>query len=227
MAWTVIQPLGMTLLLAFVFGRIFSTPITEYAPYVLSGMIVWEFVMGCVIGGALSFVQADAYIKQHRHPLAIYTLRTVLTNLAVLALACLGLIIWVCLAIPDRFGWTWLAALAIFPMLVMTLWPLATLLAYIGARFRDVPHALGLIMQAMWFVSPVYFEPKLFRAGGLDYLVDYNPVYHLLEIVRAPLLYGRWPSPENFAYCFALIGVLSMTAWLIGRKAEDRVIFYL
>jgi lipopolysaccharide transport system permease protein len=81
--WTIIQPLALTLLIAIVFGKIFHTDIADYAPYILSGMIVWDFITASAVGGSLTFVQADAYIKQCRHPLAIYSLRTVLTNLIV------------------------------------------------------------------------------------------------------------------------------------------------
>ncbi len=225
--WTIIQPLGMTILLSIVFGRIFKTDIKEYAPYILSGMIVWEFVTASAIGGALSFVQADAYIKQCNHPLAIYTLRTVFTNIIVLALASLSLVLWVLIVMPQNFGWSWLAALAIFPILLMIEWPLATLLAYVATRFRDLPHALGLILQAMWFISPIYFEAKVFRGGNLHWLVDWNPIYHLLQIVRAPLLSGAWPTFENFIFCFATIILLSILAVLVGIRSEKKVIFYL
>jgi len=225
--WSIIQPLGMTLLISFVFSRLFNTDITLYAPYILSGMLIWEFVMASVIGGALAFVQADAYIKQCRHPLAIYTLRTVLTNLMVLMLASLSLIGWVLIVMPQHFGWHWLGALLIYPIVALIVWPMATLFAYIGTRFRDFPHALGLIFQAMWFVSPIYFEEKFFRKGDLHMLLDYNPIYHMLEIVRAPLLKGQWPTAENYIYCFGTIIGLTLIAWLVGRSAEKKVIFYL
>jgi lipopolysaccharide transport system permease protein len=172
-------------------------------------------------------VQADAYIKQCRHPLAIYTLRTTLTNLMVLMMASLALIGWVLVAMPQNFGWCWLAALAIYPLVLLIAWPLATCLAYAGARFRDLPHALGLILQAMWFVSPIYFQATMFRDGGLQVLVDYNPIYHLLELARAPLLQGECPVAADFAACGATIFVFSVLAVLIGRSAERRVIFYL
>lgn len=225
--WSIIQPLGMTLLLAVVLSKMFKSDIFTYAPYILSGIIVWECVTACVTGGALSFVQADAYIRQCRHPLAIYTLRTVLSSLAVLALASIALFGWSAVVLPENFGWHWLATLGIFPMLGLILWPLSTLLAYIGVRFRDVPHATGLIMQALWFVSPVYFEVKMFRQGGLDALVDYNPIYHLLQLARAPLLDGEWPTAENFAFPFLAAVVCTLIAWAIGRRAERKVIFYL
>ena len=79
--WSLLQPLGTTLLLAYVFSHLFHTDITQLAVHILSGMIVWEFIMATSVGGALSFVQADAYIKQYRHPLAIYSLRTVLDRM--------------------------------------------------------------------------------------------------------------------------------------------------
>ena len=112
-------------------------------------------------------------------------------------------------------------------MLGLILWPLATLLAYFGTRFRDVPHATGLVMQALWFVSPVYFEAKMFRAGDLDGLVDYNPIYHLLQIVRAPLLNGAWPTIQNLGFSLATAVVFALLAWLVGKRAEGKVIFYL
>jgi len=226
-AWSVVQPLGMTMLLAVVFGRLFKQNIGEYAPYILSGMITWEFFTTTLTGGALSFVQADAYIKQCRHPLAIYTLRTTLTNILVLMMASIGLIGWVLIVMPQNFGWSWCAALLIFPVASLVAWPLATCLAYIGARFRDLPHGLGLIMQAMWFVSPIYFDAKFFRDGGLEALVDYNPIYHLLEIVRAPLLRGEWPTSANYAVCGLTIAISFALAVLVGRRSERKVIFYL
>jgi len=227
MAWMVIQPLGMTLLIATVFGRIFDVEIREYAPYILSGMIIWEFVTASAIGGALAFVQSDAYIKQCRHPLAIYTLRTVLTNLIVCAAASLSLVLWVLVAMPQHFGWSWLAAVTVFPVLGLLGWPMATFLAYIATRFRDIPHAMGLMLQAVWFLSPIYFESRVFRGAGLDWLVDYNPIFHLLELVRAPLLRGEWPTGENYLFCALAIGVVTTLAVALGMRAEKNVIFYL
>jgi lipopolysaccharide transport system permease protein len=225
--WSIIQPLGLTILLAIVFGRIFKTDIVKYAPYILSGIIVWDYISSTALGGSLAFVQADAYIKQSRHPLAIYTLRTALANLIVMAMASLSLIGWVLIVMPENFGLCWLAALSIFPIVGLICWPMGTFLAYIGTRFRDLPHALGLILQALWFVSPIYFDAQIFRNGGLHALVDYNPIYHILQIARAPLLQGEWPSLENFAYCAATFVVVSILAWLVGRRAEEKIIFYL
>lgn len=225
--WSILQPLGMTALLTVVFSRIFAIDMVKYAPYIFSGMITWEYVVGTVNNGSLAFVQADAYIRQARRPLAIYTLRIALTNLAVFALASTGLLLWSLVVLPENFGWAWLASLAIFPVLLAAGWAVATFLAYFATRFRDIPHALGLVMQALWFVSPVYFESDLFRKAGLSALVDWNPIYHVLELLRAPLLRGGWPTAANFAWSAGLALVFGLLAWSVGRRLERKMIFYL
>jgi lipopolysaccharide transport system permease protein len=227
MMWSILQPLGMTLLLALVFSRLFHVDIVLYAPYILSGIITWEFMASSLTGGSLAFVQADAYIKQCKHPLAIYTLRLVLSNLIVLMLASSVLWVWALIVLPQNIGLAWLSILVFFPLIALIIWPLASLLAYLGARFRDIPHAMGLVLQAIWFISPVYFEEKMFRNGGLNALVDYNPIYHLLQIIRAPILEGRWPTLNNYLFCIGTALFFTLLAVLVGRRAERNVIFYL
>jgi len=48
--WSIIQPLGLTILIAVVFGRIFKTDIVKYAPYILSGVIIWDYISSTAVG---------------------------------------------------------------------------------------------------------------------------------------------------------------------------------
>jgi lipopolysaccharide transport system permease protein len=225
--WSILQPLGMTALIAFVLGRLFKLDWVEYAPYIFSGIIFWEFVSATAVTGSLAFVQNEPYIKQCRHPLAIYTLRTCVANAINLVLGSVGLLAWVLVFRPQNLGWSWLSLPLSIPIAVLAAWPLATALAYLTVRFRDIPHALGLVLQAFWFVSPVYFEVRFFREAGLDGLVDYNPIYHLLQTVRAPLLSAQWPDLENYVFCAGSILLLAVLACAIGSRYERKVIFYL
>jgi lipopolysaccharide transport system permease protein len=52
-------------------------------------------------------------------------------------------------------------------------------------------------------------------------------VYHLLQLVRAPLLEGKWPSAKDYEFCAGMMILFASLAWAVGRKAEKRVIFYL
>ena len=80
-------------------------------------------------------------------------------------LASLVLLAWVAIALPSTFGWHWLAALSVYPLIVLICWPLSTIMAYVGTRYRDVPNALTLLFQAVWFVSHVYFLDSMLQSS--------------------------------------------------------------
>ena len=54
---------------------------------------------------------------------------------------------------------------------------------------------------------PVYFEADVFRKAGLAALVDDNPIYHLLQIVRAPLLVGPMAHADQLLFALAIRGL--------------------
>ena len=78
LGWSLLQPIAMTAVLCTVFAGVFGVSLSEYAPYLLSGLTFWSFISAAAITGCQSFFQGESYIRQHRAPLAIYPLRTTL-----------------------------------------------------------------------------------------------------------------------------------------------------
>lgn len=225
--WSILQPLGLTLLLAFVMGTIFKVSISEYAPFIFSGIIVWEFIIGSSVGGCNSFINAEAYIKQHVHPVSIYPLRTVLSSFVNLMMAFLGFLIWVLLWRFENVGFSWVAIPVSFIVLFFVCWPMAIISAFIGTRYRDFNQMITLVLQMIWYVSPVFFTPKLFINAGIEWAILFNPIYHMLELLRAPMLEGLFPSLLNYAVSILFGSVMWLFAVLIIKNKEHRVIFYL
>ena len=65
----------------------------------------------------------------------------------------------------------------------------------VSARFRDVPQLINSVVQIVFFVTPIMWKPELLR--NATYIAELNPFYHLIEIVRAPLL-GSLPSANSY-----------------------------
>lgn len=225
--WAVIHPLALTALLSVVMSRVFGSPIVEYAPYIFSGLLCWEFVSVTIMTGCSAFINSEGYIRQFPHPLAIYSLRSALSALVNLALGIVGLLIWVAFWRPGHL----LAAIPLLPIALMCFfligWPLATLTAFFGTRYRDLPQFLVITLQAIWYLSPVFFEPKLFRNAGVGFLVDWNPVYYLLDIIRAPFLEGQMPSATTWIWFGGCLTLTALWALWVVRKSERSLIFHL
>ena len=63
--WSLLQPIAMTVVLCVFFGLLFDQPLRTFAPYLLSGLTFWGFVMAMVMQGCQCFFQGESYIRQH------------------------------------------------------------------------------------------------------------------------------------------------------------------
>lgn len=227
MAWTLLHPILLTCLLAVVFGTIFKSPFLDFAPYVYSGLIFWDFFSGSMVQGASSIINAEAYIRQFSHPLAIYSLKQSLVVLINFLIAAIGLVIWCWVRKPE----TIIPSILSLPFSILLLffisWSLGTVSGFINTKFRDFQQLLVIVLQAIYFISPVYFEPKLFIQAGLPGLVDYNPIAHLLKLIREPLMSAKMPVMENYMYTIGVIVVFTAISIYRIKKEEKEMIFYL
>lgn len=225
--WAVLFPLGLTLLLSVVMGSIFKTPIASYAPYVYSGIVVWEFVTGCAIAGCTAIINAEIYIKQYAHPLAIYPLRYALATLINFGFAFIGMVLWILFWQPSNINLSWVTLPLSTILLFMVGWPAAIITSFVNTVFRDFQQLATLGLQAVWYISPVFIDEKVFQNSQLSFLVHYNPVYHLLNLFRAPLLRGEFPQMANVTWVVGTIMALWLMAIALIRHRERRLIFYL
>jgi ABC-2 type transport system permease protein/lipopolysaccharide transport system permease protein len=82
----------------------------------------------------------------------------------------------------------------------------AFLFGTLSARFRDIPPLMTNVMQTLFFITPVIWHTNSLR-GALT-IADWNPFYHLIQIVRAPLL-GEVIEPRTWllAMAFTILNV--------------------
>lgn len=226
--WTFLNPLLLTLLMTIVFGTVFGMSYTDYAPYILSGLIVWELLSVSVIGGGNSFLTSEAYIRQCSHPIIIYPLKSALVNVGGFLIAINALIIWMLFVAPQNIilGIITIPLTTILYFLLS--WGIVSTASFINTKFRDYPQVMSLVMQALWYISPVFFRGEMFTSNEyLEMLFNWNPVTHILNLVREPFLYGRVPSVMSYIYTIVVIIIVWIIAIINIRKHEKGIIFYL
>jgi lipopolysaccharide transport system permease protein len=200
--------------------------VLEFATFIFSGLITWELLNGAVLSGSISLLSAESYIRQRKLPYAIYPLRTAIVLFCLFLIAFVGLAIWSVSYKPAVFNWSWLSLIPSFASLFLLVWPIAVICAFMHTKFRDFSQVMALVTQAIYYLSPVFLYPSILRAGHLDYLVDYNPIAHVLNLIRAPLLEGYFPSPGDYLYTLGTALAFGLiAAWKI-RREEATLIFY-
>lgn len=219
---------GMAIQIAtmgIVFSLIFKSDIQNYLPFLATSVIIWGFMSSVISEGCLSYINGESIIKQLNIPLYVHVLRVVWKNIItfghnLVILPLVFLVIW--------HGVSW-QLLLVFPGLVILIanltW-LATVLGALSSRFRDLPPIITSLLTVTFYVTPVMWYPTLIGNNQLAHmLLGLNPFYHLLQIVRLPIL-GQAPTIENWALSllFALGGWVSTT--LLMKRVQKKIAYW-
>jgi lipopolysaccharide transport system permease protein len=175
------------------YARLFQTSVADFVPFLCVGLLVWNLISSFFTEGGSLFVGAESYIKQIRLPYSVYVYRSGWSKLIIFAH---NSIVYVVVMLYFQ-RWPGAVVLLAVPGLLLVLINGALAGLVIGmasARFRDIPQIIISSVQIIFFVTPIMWKPELL---GDQSLVEFNPFYHLIEIVRAPLL-GITPSLDTW-----------------------------
>jgi len=164
-------------------------------------------ISGLILDGTRVFIDSERFIRQITAPVSIYVYRENWSNLIIFFHN-----IWIFVAIAVWFGlnpgWSVLLVIPALALILMNGMWVGILLGLFGVRFRDVPLIVASIVQVMFFITPIIWKPDMLPGRAL--ILELNPFYHLVEIVRSPLL-GHAPSLDSW------VAVLAITVfgWLV------------
>lgn len=219
--WMTASIIVTALSLSIVFGGIFGQPMREFLPYITAGLLLWGPISMPMNEAPEIFVQSSHIIRSHPFPFTFYVLEMVCRNFFlflhnaaaffVVALFAGGL------AAPN---WTIVPAVI---LVYLTICFYSSLSAMIAARYRDVRFIFPYVAQLLFFVTPVFWHADQIK-GPRRLLAEYNPLFHLLEIVRKPL-FGSVGRPIDWIDSSALL-LLGVILWLLFFPANRRRIAF-
>jgi ABC-2 type transport system permease protein/lipopolysaccharide transport system permease protein len=216
--WLTASMAIMVVTLGLLYAKLFRTPIKDFLPFVCVGLLVWTFISSFLLEGGTLFTGSESYIKQIKLPYSVYVLRSAWSKLIIFAhnlviyfgvIICLG--IW-----PGMVGF-----LALPGLLLVTINGalLSLLIGMVSARFRDIPQLIASGVQIVFFVTPIMWKPDLLQDRG--YIAALNPFFHMIELVRAPLL-GSSPSLASYLAVFVItvINVAVVGAFFVRFRSR-------
>lgn len=207
--WLTISMGVLICTLGFVFGSIFRISLEIFLPFLTCGLILWTLITSVLNEGGTAFTDSGAMIKQISLPLFTFILRVAWRNLVIFGhnfviLPLVLLAFWVPLSAA-----TFLAVPGLLLLLINLSW-MALFFGVVCTRFRDVPQIVASLLTVSFYLTPIIWMPEMMpdRVGAL--LLNMNPFYHLIEIVRSPLL-GQAPTGMNWLVGF----VMALSGWFV------------
>ena len=223
--WLTISMGVMIGTIGVVFGQIFNSPMAEFLPFLAAGMILWSFISSIITEGCTGFIAAEGIIKQLPIPLFVHILRMIWRNVLILGH---NIVIFplVLLAVGKPLSLVALISIPGFILVVVNLTWIALILGVLCARYRDLPQIVGSIIQIIFYLTPIMWMPNLLPQRAGLYLLDLNPAYHLIEIVRSSLL-GQLPTAMNWKVSLALALIGWVMALAVYGRYKRRIAYWL
>ena len=221
--WVAISTGLMILILGFLWSHIFNQTINNYLPYFAIGFVVWNWMSAQILDSAAGLFQFQGMIKQVKLPLPIFVLRLNVRQCIVLLHNSI-IIALVLLLVGHGFTLTSLVAIPNLILIQLNLTLLSVVISIFCTRYQDMTQVVNVGTQIVFFFTPILWQVETLK--NRTYLAEMNPLYHWIEMVRAPLL-GHLPTINDYLWTGASLVALSiLAAYYLGRY-RSRVAYWL
>lgn len=215
--WSLFNPLLTVMVLIAVFSYVVRIQMPHYWAFLVSGYFVFNFILQMLSTASTVLREHAQLTKSAAFPGEVLILGATLARLFEFAIA-LGIVLLV-LAVFHHGGVP--SSFAVLPVLIaiqlLLVVGLVMPIAVASVFFRDIEHALPVVVMLLFYISPVFypvsFVPEAFRA-----IYRLNPLAALLSLFHTVIYEGRFPSLATTA----TVAAVSVAICLIGYASFTR-----
>ncbi|PSB31638.1 ABC transporter [filamentous cyanobacterium Phorm 46] len=205
-AWTLINPLLQLAVFSFVFKTVIPVNVPQFSSFAFSGLLIWNWTQTALFQATGLITNNRALIRQPNFPIAILPVVTTTTGLIHFLLALPVLIIFLAIdGIQPNTVLLYMPVLMVIQFLLTV--SLAYPLAAMNVTFRDTQHTLGVVLQMLFYLTPIFYNLDSIPKEFLPFY-QFNPMVPLIEAYRAILLKGTQPDWQSLLTVTLIVAVL-------------------
>ena len=200
-----------------IFAAAFRQDATSFALLVTTGLVCWLFLSDITTSSVTSYSRAKGLLLSMPLPAHALPLRNLLRESLFFAQNFL-LVIPILILLGELTSVRLDLFLFGLALVIPSMLGIAWTVSIVSARLPDVGKLISSIMQVLFFITPVIWDSRRFPEGIMSVIVQINPYYHLLNVIRLPLM-GDTPTLAN--YLVVLIGggtSLLLGYWMVKRS---------
>jgi lipopolysaccharide transport system permease protein len=225
--YIVLMPLVFALMFAWMLSTLQGQQFGTFVFYVYVNLILWEKILNSVSMASMVIASSEGYIRIQRFPLLVFPLRLSITLVVSLFISSVGVLLLALVIQPSLITFTTPIAYINALFIAACLLPFAIVSGFVGLIFRDWRQISGILMQALWFVSPVFLHTSIFERPDLALWNTINPVAQAMELWRLPLIEGKLPSLD----AYLILGAWGVAGYIVSTlmiaRFERRALYYM
>jgi ABC-type polysaccharide/polyol phosphate export permease len=187
--------------------------IREYLPFLVSGMIAWLLVSTIINESCSLLVSGQALFRNVKFEYSILAYALVWRNFIIFFHNLVVYIVIVGALRPEAIGFIALLAIpGVILIAVNGVW-IALLCGMFCLRYRDVTQIVGSVIQISMLVTPIFWPPDSLSGSRRLIFVEANPLYHMVDMVRGPLL-GNVPGVISYV----VVVLITVAGWALTYR---------
>lgn len=223
--WTLFNPILMMSVTALVFSNVMGVELKTYAIFLFAGILPFNYFSNSVTQQGQTLINNEGLIKKINIPRILFPLATslaVLIDNSITMTVLIGLIY----IVGGKFGTALLFLPISYFLLFLFSLGIGLAVSIANVYVRDLQYIINNVMQALIFISGVYFKPNALQ-GKVAWLIDANPLSKYVALFRIPIYEDQLPSLALIgeATCYSVISL--MIGILIFAKFKDKISFRL
>ena len=229
-AWSVLNPLMMMIVMSVVFSFVFRADIENYPLYLILGNITFSFMSESTSQDLMSFIDAAPLLKKVRVSRFVFPVQKVLfalVNFTFSLVAVALVMLW--FRVVPTWHIIWLPV-CLF-LLVLFCSGIGLIVGSLAVFFRDVVHLCSVILTAWTYLTPIFWVPTQLAANGAPTwvmsIVELNPMYGFVTFMRDIFLWNQNPSMQTLGLCVFWAVIMLGIGILVFRKTQHKFILYI
>jgi ABC-2 type transport system permease protein len=219
-AWTMLNPLGMMIVLTIAFSQVFRFNTPNYTAYILSGLLVWNFFSQTTNASMLSLVWGGSLLKRIYIPRSTFALSAMGTGVVNLGLSLVPMIL---IMLITRTPIRWTIFFLPIPVLLLMCFALGLglFLSTAAIYFPDVAEMYQILVTGWMYLTPIIYPASMLPEKVRFWLELLNPMFRLVQLFRLPLYDGRLPTWGEFWPSLLVSTIMLVAGWIIFTRASD------
>lgn len=226
--WMIINPLAQVAIYAFILSNVLRAKLPgidsqyAYAIYLMAGLLAWTLFSEVISRCLNLFIENGNLMKKMSFPritLPTIVVGSCLLSSVLLFIAILG--IFALLGHQFNLLMLWLIPLTL--VVVMLALGIGLVLGIINVFLRDVGQAVPVILQMMFWLTPIVYPITIIPEAHRHWLT-LNPMYPLVDAYQQVLVFGNSPKWEGVLIIAAISLLLVITSLFMFRRASAEMV---
>ena len=224
MAWSILSPLLMLLVMRLVFTQFFGRNMEHYTTYLFCGNLIFSYFSESTSQGMTSLMGNAAIFTKVNVPKYLFLLSK---NVQTLINFGLTMIVFFVFCILDHITFTWKLIFLLYPITLLVLFNIGVglILSALFVFFRDIQYLWSVFTQLLMYMSAIFYTIDQY-SYTVQCLFLLNPVYLFIRYFRKIVIEATIPTIWfHLLMALWVAVVLGLGCWMY-KKYNTRFLYY-